>query len=103
MTSETTFWEKPMSASAKVFSANPMTKGTLLLYFETSHPEIGSPSNEPIGMASKIEPSSASLKSKAVLMVGILEAQVEKLNPERKKNKLRKIRWVFLEIMGQIY
>jgi len=54
-------------------------------------------------MASKIEPSSASLKSKAALMVGILEAQVEKLNPERKKNKLRKIRWVVLEIMGQIY
>ena len=77
--------------------------GTLLLYLDTSQPEIGKPNKEPIGIASKMEPNSASLKSKAAFIVGILEAQVEKLNPEIKKNKLRNIRWVVLEIMGQIY
>jgi hypothetical protein len=32
-------------------------------------------------------------------MVGILEAQVEKLKPDIKKNVLRKILWVFLEMI----
>lgn len=35
--------------------------GTLLSYRETSHPEIGRPINELMGMKSKIVPSSASL------------------------------------------
>ena len=103
ITSVTTLWEKPMSARAKVFSAKPIISGTLLLYLETNQPEMGSPSKDPIGMASNMEPSSASLKSKAIFIVGIRDAHVEKLKPERKKNKLRKIRWVFLEIMMQIY
>jgi hypothetical protein len=36
--------------------------------------------------------SCASLKSNASLMVGILEAHVEKQNPDRKKKMLKKIR-----------
>jgi len=103
VTRVTTLWENPISANAKVFSAKPMIRGTLLLYLDTNQPDIGNPSKEPIGMASKMEPSSASLKSNAILIVGMRDAQVEKLKPERKKNKLRKIRWVLLEIMAQIY
>jgi len=43
------------------------------------------------------------LKPKAILIVGILEAQVEKLKPDIKKNVLRNILWVFLEMISFIY
>ena len=56
-----------------------------LLNFETNHPEIGRPIKELIGMAKRTVPSSASFKSKNVLMVGIREAQVAKLSPDKKK------------------
>lgn len=81
--------EKPIIANDRAFNPYPTASGTRLLYFETSHPEIGNPINEPIGMASKMVPSSASFNPKIVLTVGIRDAQVAKLNPEIKKNRLR--------------
>jgi hypothetical protein len=56
-----------------------------------------------MGIARRILPSSASLNSKADLMVGILEAQVEKLKPDKKKAKLRNTRCLVLEIMALNY
>jgi hypothetical protein len=98
-----TLWVYPIRASDRVFKAYPTVRGTRLLYLETSQPEIGSPSKEPMGMARRILPSSASLNSKAVFIVGILDAQVEKLKPDRKKAKLRNTRCLVLEIMGLNY
>jgi len=76
-----------------------MAKGTRLLKRDTSQPEIGSPINEPIGKANKMVPKAASLKSNVDLIVGILDAQVEKLRPDIKKNRLKKILCLFLVIM----
>lgn len=76
-----------------------MDKGTLLSNFVMSQPEKGRPIRELIGMASRIVPNSASLKSKAVLMVGIRDAQLEKQNPERKKNALSETRCFIIESM----
>jgi len=59
--------------------------GILLLNLEITHPEIGRPIIELIGIAKSMVPSSASLKLKNVLIVGILEAQVAKHNPAKKK------------------
>jgi hypothetical protein len=42
-----------------------------------------------MGIVRRIVPNSASFRSKAALIVGIREAQLEKLTPERKKNTLR--------------
>jgi hypothetical protein len=67
---------------------------------ETNHPEIGSPIKEPTGIANRILPNSASLNPKAVLIVGILEAQVAKLNPEMKKKRLKKNRCLLFEIIN---
>src|SRR4051812_405200 len=91
------FCAKPISASDRPFKPYPTVRGTRLLYLETSQPEIGSPIREPTGMASKIVPSSASLNPKNSLIVGILEAQVAKLKPEIKKNRLRKKRCLLFE------
>jgi len=91
--------EKPIHASETALAAKARAKGIRLSYLETSHPEKGKPIKEVSGIANKIVPSSASFKSKNVLIVGILEAQVAKLNPEIKKKILRKIRWVFFETM----
>ena len=67
------------------------------MYLETSHPDSGRPMSDPTGKASNKLPSSASLKPKVDLIVGILEAQVEKLKPEIKKKILRKKRCLLFE------
>jgi len=91
---------KPIKANAIVFKPYPNANGILLLNRETSQPEIGNPSKEPMGKASKAEPSSASLKLKVLLIVGILEAQVAKVKPEIKKKRLKKIRCLFFVIIN---
>jgi hypothetical protein len=60
-------------------------RGYLLSKRETSHPEIGSPIRELTGITIRRFPNSASFKSKAILIFGMREAQVEKQKPERKK------------------
>jgi len=81
---------KPMPAKQTAWRPKATERGILLSYFETNQPEIGNPINELIGMVSNTEPNSASLNPNAPLIVGILDAQLEKQNPERKKNALKK-------------
>lgn len=83
---------KPMSDRQPACRIKPTDRGTLLSYLVSSQPEKGRPMRELIGIVSRIVPNSASLKPKAVLMVGIRDAQLEKLNPERKKNALKATR-----------
>ena len=75
----------PIAVSPRLKKKNETSKVILLSNLDTSHPEMGRPTNELIGMASKRLPNSASLKLKTVLMVGIREAQVAKQKPDRKK------------------
>src|SRR5690349_1527089 len=83
---------KPMAIRASANDTNPVMIGPRLLNLETSQPESGNPINELMGIHNSCFPNSASLYLKLLLMVGILEAQVEKHTPERKKKTLRKIR-----------
>ena len=80
---------KPIKLRATANETNPVMIGPRVLNRATSQLEIGRPTIELIGMNNKMVPSSASLKSKLVLIVGIREAHVEKQKPERKKNTLR--------------
>jgi hypothetical protein len=81
------------------FSKKAINRGVLLSNLVTSHPEKGNPIKELMGIVNKIVPNWASLKSNSDLMVGILDAQLEKLKPERKKNTLREIRCLFINCM----
>lgn len=75
----------PIPYKEKAMHTNEMIRGIRLLYLDTSQPENGSPIKELIGMTNNKLPSSASLKSKFDLIDGILEAQVAKPKPNRKK------------------
>lgn len=75
----------PIKTNAVERKTKEATSGYRLSKRETSQPEIGKPISEPTGIVSKRLPNWASFKSKADFMVGILDAQVEKKNPERKK------------------
>ncbi len=81
---------KPINDKAVACINRAPDKGTLLSNFVINQPDMGRPINELMGMVSRIVPSSASFKLKVDFRVGILEAQLEKQNPERKKNTLRK-------------
>lgn len=80
-------------------SKNAVKSGIRLLNLVTSHPENGRPIKELTGIVNKILPNCASLKSKSDLIVGILDAQLEKLKPERKKNTLMEILCLFFNCM----
>ena len=53
---------------------------------------MGNPISELMGIAKRTVPSSASLKLKKSLIVGILEAQVAKHKPFKKKQVLKAMR-----------
>src|SRR5688500_5738460 len=91
--------EIPIQKMAKAKRKNPPVSGTRLSYRETSQPENGKPISELMGINNRMVPNSASLYPKFVLIVGILEAQEAKQNPDKKKNKLRKNRCLFLSSM----
>jgi hypothetical protein len=91
---------KPMIVSAPVSAKKAYTKGTLLSYFDTNHPDMGSPAKELMGINSSTVPNSASLKSKYVFMLGILDAHVEKQTPDIKKKRLKKNLCLFFKFMG---
>ena len=93
---------KPIKASESAFKPYPTASGTRLLYLATSHPDMGSPMRDPIGIASRTVPNSASLKPNAFLIVGILDAQVAKLKPEMKKKRLKKNLCLCLEIIDNL-
>lgn len=83
---------RPINERQIEFSRNATVSGVLVSNFATSHPDKGKPIKELTGMVKSMVPSSASFRSKADFIVGILDAQLEKLNPERKKNTLSEIR-----------
>jgi hypothetical protein len=84
----------PIQINVKLNNKNEINSGFLLSNLATNQPEIGTPTNELMGIANNNEPNSASFKSKKVLMVGIREAQLAKVNPDKKKKVLNAIRWV---------
>ena len=88
---------KPIKESEMASIIKAAVIGTRLSYRDTSQPDIGKPTNELMGIKSRMVPSSASLYPKVVLMVGIREAQVEKQTPDRKKNTLRNTRCLFFD------
>ena len=81
---------KPINASDAALKPHATERGIRLSYFATSQPDMGKPISELTGILKRSVPNCASLNSKKVLIVGILDAQVEKLNPDRKKKMLRK-------------
>jgi hypothetical protein len=83
---------RPIKERQREFSTNATVRGTLVSNLDTSHPDKGSPIKELMGMVRRMVPSSASFRCKASLMVGIRDAQLEKLKPERKKYMLSEIR-----------
>jgi hypothetical protein len=87
--------EIPIQKSAIEANVKEKISGIRLSYLDTKKPETGSPIIELMGIHRRIVPNSASLYSKKVLMVGILEAQVEKQKPERKKKTLKNILCLF--------
>jgi hypothetical protein len=89
-TSVNVLFEIPIQKRAIEARTKENSKGIRLSYRDTRKPETGSPIIELMGMLNKIVPNSASLYPKAVFIVGILDAQVEKQKPERKKNALKK-------------
>lgn len=82
--------EEPIRISDSALIAKPIAKGMLLLNREIIHPENGNPNKELMGKTNNRVPNSASFKVYMVLIVGILDAQVEKLKPERKKKTPKK-------------
>jgi len=72
--------------------------GFLLSNFETSHPEKGNPIIELIGIARRILPNSASFRSNCAFIDGILDAQVAKHSPDKKKYRLKERRWFFFNV-----
>jgi hypothetical protein len=88
-------WAKPMKDRHTAFIKKAIVKGIRVSNLLTSQPLMGSPIKELTGIVRRIEPSSASFRFKAALIVGIREAQLEKLTPERKKNTLRETRCLF--------
>lgn len=59
-----------------------INNGFRLLNFDTSHPDIGSPINELIGITSKRLPNSASSKLKLLFILGILDAHEANKKPK---------------------
>ena len=94
MSNEITDVANPIIIKEILNNKNDNSNGFLLSNFATNHPEMGTPINELIGMAISKEPNSASFKSKKVLIVGIREAQLAKVNPDKKKKVLNAILWV---------
>jgi hypothetical protein len=93
----------PIAHNANANAIKPNNIGMRLSYFDTSQPDIGSPISELVGMNKRIVPSSASLYPKKVFIVGILDAQDEKQNPEIKKKRLKNRRCLtFASMLLQI-
>ena len=83
----------PIDKSDNARMMNATDIGFLLSKRATNHPDTGRPMRELMGINNNMVPSCASLYPKNVLIVGILEAQVEKQIPERKKKMLKKMRY----------
>ena len=93
--------ERPIISNIMACKTNAIINGQRLSNFETSQPDKGMPINWLIGMINSNVPSSASLICNASFKVGIREAQLEKLRPDKKKNVLIAMRCrVFISIFS---
>ncbi len=92
ITSVKVVFAKPIKARQMAFTIKAIVIGMRLSNWVTNQPDKGSPIKELTGMVRRTEPNSASLRPKDALMVGIRDAQLEKLTPDKKKNKLRETR-----------
>ena len=79
-----------------------INKGPLVLYLETSHAEKGNPITAVIGITINKFPNCASFSRNKSLIVGILDAQLEKQTPVRKKQTPIAIRCLTNSFMLQI-
>ena len=79
--------EKPQPSEKRAIrkSTLPNCKGILLLYFATIQPDRGIPIMALAGIIINKLPNSPSVRLKIDLIVGILEANVEKQIPDKKK------------------
>lgn len=77
--------EQAIRINDNAFKPKPIASGTLLLNLDMIYPENGRPNKELIGKTNNRVPNSASFNKNVDFIVGIRDAQVEKLNPERKK------------------
>ena len=84
--------EKEIITRKNRFKRKPIVIGHLLSNLATSQPDNGRPNILLMGMTNNMEPSCASLMSRAVFMVGIRDAQLAKLNPAKKNKILNAIR-----------
>ena len=89
-------WANPIKDKQTAFTRKPTINGMRVSNLETSQPDMGNPIMELMGIIRRTEPNSASFKSKAVLMVGILDAKLEKVKPDRKKKVLSAIRCLLI-------
>jgi hypothetical protein len=88
---------KPIRERHMEFNRKAEANGNRVSNLDTSQPDKGRPTIELTGIVSRIVPNSASFRSKADLMVGIRDAQLEKLNPERKKKTLSESLCLFID------
>jgi hypothetical protein len=91
--------EMPIINKKTAWAKKANSIGNLLSNRETSHPEIGSPINELIGIVKSNDPNSASLMFKTAFRVGIRDVHVEKQRPDKKKNALKATRCLVLVSM----
>ena len=75
----------PKATKVKGYSREAIMIIFLLPFFAVKLPEIGMPTNEPIGRKNKIPPKAPSLKPNCILISGIRLAQLAKQIPVRKK------------------
>jgi hypothetical protein len=95
--------ERPIPIRPIRKKMNPTFKGCRLSNFDTNQPENGNPSNELIGRIKRKLPRVASSIAKVAFKVGILDAHVEKQNPDKKKKMLSAIRFFSLLFMLNKY
>ena len=92
----------PIPARAIQKATKAILKGIRLSNLDTNHPDTGNPTKELMGSTISRLPSWASWRPKVILIVGILEAQVEKQNPDKKKKVLSAIRCWTRKLIGYI-
>jgi hypothetical protein len=98
-TNKNVVFTKLVPINAKAKHTNETNNGPLLSNLETSQPEATVPISAANGIIIKTLPNCASFKLKKVLIVGILEAQDAKHNPDRKKYVLKEMRCICLDFI----
>ena len=80
-----TDWAFEIKKSNTVYRRIELTEANLLPKRCTTHPATGNANNAPKGSIKRTAPNSASLSENISFTSGILEAQLEKMSPAKKK------------------